>query len=227
MRSEFVREEGPIPTGFWRGVGPTRNMLVLESFMDELSVKAGRDPLQYRLALLSKHPRAVNVLTLAAKRAGWGTALPPRSGRGIALMYSWNTYLAQVVDLRVSEAGDITVQRVVCVVDCGSVVNPDTVVAQMEGGIVFGLSAALYGEITVRHGRVEQSNFNDYKVLRFDEAPRIEVELVHSDAAPGGIGEAGTAGLGGAFVNAVYSAVGQRLYTLPAAPDLLKAKKSA
>jgi isoquinoline 1-oxidoreductase beta subunit len=197
-------------------------MLVLESFMDELARKADRDPLEYRLALLDKNERARNVLMLAAKRSGWGTPLPPRTGRGIALMFAWGSYLAQVVQLSVSESGDVSVKNVVCVVDCGSIVNPDTVVAQMEGGINFGLAAALFSEITIKNGRTEQSNFHDYRVLRMSEAPKIEVEIVRSSEAPGGVGEAGTAGVGAAFVNAIYAATGRRLYALPAKPDLLK-----
>ena len=227
MRTEYTREEGPVPTGFWRGVGPTRNVLALESFIDELAAKAGKDPLDYRLGLLTKDKRAANVLTLAAKRAGWGSPLPARSGRGIALMHAWDTYLAQVVDLTVSNDGEVTVRRVVCVVDCGSVVNPDTVIAQMQGGIIFGLSAALHGDITIKNGRVEQSNFHDYQVVRMGAAPKIDVELVPSSVYPGGIGEPGTAGIGPAFVNAIYSATGQRLYALPVKADQLKAAKAA
>ena len=221
LRTEHTREDGAIPTGFWRGVGPTRNLQVLESFMDELAFKAGKDPLAYRLAMLGKSPRAMQVLKQAAARAGWGSALPARSGRGIALMVAWDTYLAQVVDLRVEDDGTVSVQRVVCVVDCGVVVNPDTVVAQIEGGINFGLTAALYGEITVDKGRAVQSNFHDYPMLRMNEAPRIDVEIVASAEAPGGIGEPGTAGVGAAFVNAVFAATGKRLYSLPVRTEQL------
>ncbi|MDB5850298.1 MAG: aldehyde dehydrogenase, partial [Rhodoferax sp.] len=221
LRTEHTREEGAIPTGFWRGVGPTRNLLALESFMDELAFKAGQDPLAYRLAMLGKDPRASHVLKTAAQRAGWGSALPARSGRGIALMYAWDTYLAQVVDLSVDDDGTVNVQRVVCVVDCGVVVNPDTVAAQMQGGINYGLTAALFSEITIDKGRAQQSNFHDYPMLRINEAPKIEVEIVASTEKPGGIGEPGTAGLGAAFVNAVFAATGKRLYALPAKPELL------
>ncbi|WP_239467121.1 xanthine dehydrogenase family protein molybdopterin-binding subunit [Rhodoferax koreense] len=227
MRTEHTREDGAIPTGFWRGVGPTRNLLVLESFMDELAFKAGKDPLAYRLAMLSKNPRATKVLKTAAERAGWGAPLPARSGRGIALMFAWDTYLAQVVDVAVDDDGTVKVQRVVCVVDCGTVVNPDTVAAQIQGGINFGLTAALYGEITIDKGRAVQSNFHDYPMLRMNEAPRIDVEIVPSTEPPGGIGEPGTAGVGAAFVNAVFAATGKRLYSLPAKPEqLAKAAKA-
>jgi len=214
-RSEFVREDGPIVTGFWRGVGATRNMLVLETFIDELAVKAGQDPLNYRLAILTHNDRARQVVKRAGELASWREPLLPGRGRGIALLYAWGTYMAQVVDLTVGEQGDIAVQRVVCVVDCGVVVNPDTVIAQMQGGINFALSAALYGEITIREGRVQQSNFHDYAVVRMNQAPVIEVEIIPSNLPPGGVGEAGTAGFGGAFSNAIFSATGRRFYQFP------------
>jgi len=214
-RSEFVREDGPIVTGFWRGVGATRNLLVLETFIDELAIRAGQDPLNYRLALLTRNDRARQVVMRAAELASWHEPLPPGRGRGIALLYAWGTYMAQVVDLTVGELGDISVQRVVCVVDCGVVVNPDTVVAQMQGGINFALSAALFGQITIREGRVQQSNFHDYAVVRMNQAPVIKVEIIPSNLPPGGVGEAGTAGFGGAFSNAVFSATGRRFYQFP------------
>lgn len=222
MRAEYTREDGPVPSGFWRGVGPTRNMAVLESFIDELAHKAGKDPLAYRLSMLDKQPRAAHVLKVAAQRAGWGAKLPARSGRGIALMRAWGTYLAQVVDVSVNDDGEVAVQRVVCVVDCGHVVNPDTVAAQIESGINFGLTAGLFGVITFKDGRVEQSNFHDYRVLRLSEAPKIEVELVKSAEAPGGIGEPGTAGVGAALTNAVFAATGKRIREMPLRAELLK-----
>jgi isoquinoline 1-oxidoreductase beta subunit len=222
MRSEYTREDGPVPTAFWRGVGPTRNMGVLESFMDELALHSGQDPLAYRLSLLSKEPRAANVLKLAAQKAGWGEKLPARSGRGIALMRAWGTYLAQVVDVSVNDDGEVAVKRVVCVVDCGQVVNPDTVVAQIQSGINYGVAAGLFGVITLKDGRVEQSNFHDYRVLRMNEAPKIEVEIVKSSEAPGGIGEPGTAGVGAALTNAVFAATGVRVREMPLRPELLK-----
>jgi isoquinoline 1-oxidoreductase beta subunit len=214
-RSEFIKEDGPIVTGFWRGVGATRNLVVLESFIDELAAKTGKDPLQYRLAMLKKNQRAHRVLSRAAEIADWGQTMAANSGRGIALLNAWDTYMAQVVDVSVSPSGSISVQRVVCVVDCGVVVNPDTVVAQMEGGINFGLTAALYGNITLENGRVQQSNFHDYPILRMNQSPQIDVEIIASNEAPGGVGESGTAGVGGAFVNAVSAATGKRFYTLP------------
>ncbi|SDH23408.1 MULTISPECIES: xanthine dehydrogenase family protein molybdopterin-binding subunit [unclassified Duganella] len=222
MRSEYTQEDGPVPTAFWRGVGPTRNMTVLESFMDELALKAGQDPLAYRLSLLSKQPRAAEVLKVAAQKAGWGEKLPARSGRGIALMRAWGTYLAQVVDVTVSDDGEVAVKRVVCAVDCGQVVNPDTVVAQIQSGINYGLTAGLFGVITLKDGRVEQSNFHDYPILRMSQAPKIDVVLVQSSEAPGGIGEPGTAGVGAALTNAVFAATGVRVREMPLRAELLK-----
>ncbi|USX20662.1 molybdopterin-dependent oxidoreductase [Oxalobacteraceae bacterium OTU3REALA1] len=222
MRVEYTREDGPVPSGFWRGVGPTRNMAVLESFIDELAEKTSQDPLAYRLAMLDKQPRAAHVLKVAAQRAGWGEKLPARSGRGIALMRAWGTYLAQVVDVGVNDDGEVAVKRVVCVVDCGHVVNPDTVVAQIQSGINYGLTAGLFGAITFKDGRIEQSNFHDYRILRLSEAPVIEVEIVQSTEAPGGIGEPGTAGVGAALANAVFAATGQRVREMPLRPEILK-----
>lgn len=222
MHVEHVVEDGPIMTGFWRGVGPGRNLLVLESFMDELAALSKRDPVAYRLDLLTKDQRAHKVLSVAAKRAGWGEAMPRRSGRGIALLAAWGTYMAQVVDLKVDSEGQVRVTRVVCAIDCGLVVNPDTVAAQMEGGINFGLTAALYDELTIRDGRVEQSNFHDCRMLRMNATPRIDVEIVQSGAPSGGVGEAGTAGFGAAFANAIFAATGKRVDTLPVRPDQLK-----
>ena len=222
MRVEYTREDGPVPSGFWRGVGPTRNMAVLEGFIDELAEKTGQDPLAYRLAMLDKQPRAAHVLKVAARRAGWSEKLPARSGRGIALMRAWGTYLAQVVDVSVNDDGEVAVKRVVCVVDCGHVVNPDTVVAQIQSGINYGLTAGLFGAITFKDGRIEQSNFHDYRILRLSEAPVIEVEIVQSTEAPGGIGEPGTAGVGAALANAVFAATGRRIREMPLRPELLK-----
>ena len=217
MRVEYVSQEPPgIPTAFWRGVGPTHNAFVVESFVDELAAVAKQDPFEYRRTLLDKSPRAKAVLELAAEQAGWGRPLPPRSGRGISLLHAFGeTYIAQVAEVSVSEAGDVRVQRVVCAVDCGTIVNPDTVKAQMESGIIFGITAALFGEITIKDGRVEQSNFDDYRMLRINEAPLIDVHLVKSTEAPGGVGEPGTSAVMPAVANAIFAATGKRIRKLP------------
>jgi isoquinoline 1-oxidoreductase beta subunit len=235
---DYVRYEQPgITTGWWRGVGSTHNIFMVESFIDELAAAAKRDPVEYRRALLGRasdaeaglnpaataawsgpppEPARVKAaLDLAAEKAGWGTPLAERHGRGIAVQYAFGTYLAQVAEVAVSKDGEVRVERVVCAVDCGTMVNPDTVKAQIEGGVVFGLTAALFGEITIRDGRVEQSNFNDYRVLRIDEAPIVEVHLIKSNEAPGGIGEVGTVGAAPALTNAVFAATGVRIRKLP------------
>jgi isoquinoline 1-oxidoreductase subunit beta len=217
IQVEYVRHEEPVlNTTFWRGVGPTHNIFVVESFIDELAAAAQRDPLAYRLALLGKSPRARAVLKTAAKASGWGQELPAGHGRGVSLLYSgWDTYVAQVAEVEVPKSGEVRVHRVVCAVDCGTVVNPDTVKAQMEGGIVFGISGALWGEITLKNGRVEQSNFTNYRVLRMNETPAIEVHLVRNLEAPGGIGEPGTAATAPALANAIFAATGKRIRRLP------------
>ncbi len=216
MLVEYVRQEPPgIPTGFWRGVGPTHNVFVVESFIDELAAAAKKDSVAYRLALLGKSPRAKAVLELAAEKAGWGQPLPDGRGRGVSVQFVFGSYVSQIVEVVVAKNGEVRVTRVVCAVDCGVVVNPDTVRAQMEGGIMFGLAAALFSEITVKNGRVEQSNFNDYRTLRINEAPAIEVYLVKSGEAPGGIGEPGTSALAPALTNAIFAATGTRIRNLP------------
>jgi isoquinoline 1-oxidoreductase beta subunit len=217
IQVEYVRHEEPVlKTGFWRGVGPTHNVFVIESFVDELAAAARQDPLAFRRSLLGKSPRAMAVLDLAAKEAGWGKPLPPGHGRGVSLLYSgWDTYLAEVAEVEVSKAGEVRVHRIVCAVDCGTVVNPDIVKAQIEGGVVFGITGALWGEITLKNGRVEQSNFNNYRMLRMNEAPPIEVHLVRNGEGPGGIGEPGTAVTAPALANAIFAATGKRLRKLP------------
>ena len=217
IRVEYVRHEEPVlKTGFWRGVGVTHNTWVIESFVDELAAAARQDPVAYRRALLRKSPRARAVLDLAAQAAGWGRPLPVGRGRGVALMYSdWNTYLVQVAEVAVSGKGEVRVHRLVCAVDCGTVVNPDTVKAQIMGGAIFGVSGALWGEVTLERGKVQQENFNDVRVLRMDEAPAIEVHLVRNAERPGGIGEPGTAVTAPALANAIFAATGKRIRKLP------------
>jgi isoquinoline 1-oxidoreductase beta subunit len=213
---DYVRDEPPgLTTGWWRGVGPTHNVFVVESFIDELAVETKKDPVEFRRSLLGKQPRVLGVLNLAAEKAGWGTSLPDSVGRGVSVQFAMGTYLSQVAEVEVSKEGEVKVRRVVCAVDCGQIVNPDTIVAQIEGGIIFGISAALWGEITLRGGRVEQHNFNDYRVLRINETPLIEVHLVKNTEAPGGIGEPGTIGVAPAMANAIFAVTGKRVRKLP------------
>jgi isoquinoline 1-oxidoreductase beta subunit len=227
IRVEHVRHEEPVlNTGFWRGVGVTHNNFVVESFVDELAAASTQDPVAFRRALLGKSPRALAVLDLAAKEGRWGQPLPSGRGRGVALLYSgWGSYLAQVAEVEVTGSGDVGVHRVVCAVDCGRIVNPDIVKTQIESGIVYGISGALWGEVTLKDGRVEQSNFHNYRVLRMNEAPSIEVHLVRNGEAPGGIGEPGTAVTAAALNNAIYAATGKRLRKLPLQPGLASATR--
>ena len=213
---EYVRHEPPgLTTGNWRGVGPTHNVFVVESFIDELAAAAKKDPVEYRRTLLGKSPRMLGVLELAADKAGWGSPLPPGVGRGVSVQFAMGSYLSQIAEVEVLKDGEVSLRRVVCAVDCGQIVNPDTVTAQIEGGIIFGASAALREEITIKNGRVEQNNFNDYRVLRINEAPRVEVYLVSSIEPPGGIGEPGTIGIFPAIANAVFAVTGKRIRKLP------------
>src|SRR3989442_1231375 len=181
IRVEYVRQEPPgVPTAFWRGVGPTHNIFVVESFMSELAAAARRDPVEYPLPPLDKSPRARGGLELAAQQAGWGQPLPAGDGRGVSVLHAVGRYIAPVAAGSVSQAGDVRVHRVVCAVDCGTIVNPDTVKAQMESGIIFGITAALFGEITIKDGRVEQSNFNNSRMLRINEAALVDDHLIKS-----------------------------------------------
>jgi isoquinoline 1-oxidoreductase beta subunit len=216
MHVEYLRVEPPgIPTAFWRSVGPSHNVFVVESFMDELAAAAKQDPVKYRRALLDKTPRAKAVLDLAAEKAGWGQNLPRGVGRGVSIQFVFGAYMAQVAEVEVSKDGAVRVRRVVCAVDCGTVVNPDTVQAQVQGAIIFGITAALYGEITLKDGRVEQTNFDTYQVLRMNEVPAIEVHIVQSAEPPGGMGEPGTSAIVPAVTNAIFAATGKRLRKLP------------
>ncbi len=220
---EFVRVEPPgIPTAFWRSVGPSHNVFVTESFIDELAAAAKQDAVAYRRALLDKSPRARAVLDLAAEKAGWGRTLPKGSGFGVSLQFVFGSYMALVAEVEVSKAGTVRVRRVVCAADIGTVVNPDTVQAQIQGGITFGATAALYGEITLKNGRVQQSNFDSYQMLRIDDAPAIEVHIVKSSEPPGGMGETGTSAIVPAIANAVFAATGRRLRKMPVDASLLK-----
>ncbi|HMJ30575.1 MAG TPA: xanthine dehydrogenase family protein molybdopterin-binding subunit [Xanthobacteraceae bacterium] len=223
MHVEYLRVEPPgIPTAFWRSVGPSHNVFVTESFMDELAAAAKQDPIAYRRALLDKTPRAKAVLDLAAEKAGWGQPLPSMVGRGVSVQFAFASYMAQVAEVEVSKDGTARVRRVVCAVDCGTVVNPDTVRAQIQSAIMFGITAALYGEITLKDGRVEQTNFDTYQILRINEAPAVEVHIVQSPESPGGMGEAGTSAIVPAVTNAIFAATGKRLRKLPTDATALK-----
>ncbi len=221
---DYVRQEPPagVTTTWWRGVGMTHNAFMVEGFIDELAAAAGKDPVAYRRALLAKAPRARAALDLAAEKAGWGRPMPAGSGRGVSVIFGFGSYLAQVAEVAVGNDGRVRVTRVVCAVDCGRIVNPDTAKAQMEGGIIFGITAALYGDITIKAGRIEQSNFDNYQMLRIDEAPAIEVHLIDSTEAPGGLGEPATSAIAPAVVNAIFQATGKRLRKLPADQTALK-----
>ncbi|RAZ91806.1 xanthine dehydrogenase family protein molybdopterin-binding subunit [Mesorhizobium hawassense] len=220
---DYVRAEPPgVRTAFWRGVGPTHNVFVVESFMDELAHAAKQDPVAYREALLRHNPRALAVLSLAAEKAGWGSPLPAGHGRGISVQFAFGSYLSQVAEVEVAANGSVKVKRIVCAVDCGMYVNPDTIEAQVQGGTLFGLTAALHGSITFKNGRVEQSNFDSYLPMRIDEVPVVETHLIKNAEAPGGIGEAPTAIVSAAVTNAIFAATGKRLRSLPIDTDSLK-----
>src|SRR6202790_2332980 len=225
---EYVRAEPPaVPTGFWRGVGPNNNVFAIECFMDELARKAGKDPIDFRRGMLGKNPRLLAALNLVAEKSGWGQPLPARVGRGVCAQPSFGSFIATVVEAEVDEQGEVHLRRITSAVDTGIAVNPDTIVAQLEGGLIFGLTAALYGEITIDKGRVQQSNFHDYRMLRIDQAPKIEVHIIKSGEAPGGIGETGATAGPPALRNAIYAATGVALRRLPIDRSLIAAGKKA
>jgi isoquinoline 1-oxidoreductase beta subunit len=215
-----------VPVLWWRSVGHSHTAFVVESFLDELAHAAGKDPFEFRRTLLADKPRHRGVLELVAEKAGWGKPLQAGHGRGIAVHESFGSFIAQVAEVSVSPEGKVRVHRVVCAIDCGRIVNPDTIAAQMESGIVFGLSAALYGAITLKNGRVEQSNFDDYPLLRINEMPQVEVHVAPNQEAPGGVGEPGVPPIAPAVANAIFAVTGARVRSLPMAPEtVLRATK--
>jgi isoquinoline 1-oxidoreductase beta subunit len=211
-----------VPVMWWRSVGHSHTAFAIEIFIDELAEAAHIDPVEYRRRLLTDHPRLLGVMNLAADKSGWGARLPEGHGRGIAVHQSFGTFAAQVVEVAVSDKGELEIVRVTCAVDCGTTINPHIVEAQMQGGIGFALTAALKGAITLKNGRIEQSNFDDYPILRMNEMPPVDVHIVASTEPPTGVGEPGVPPLAPALCNALYQATGQRIRTLPIRQPLLK-----
>jgi isoquinoline 1-oxidoreductase beta subunit len=211
-----------VPVQWWRSVGHSHTAFVVEGFMDELAYAARVDPYEFRRQHLTRQPRLLGVLDLAAKKAGWGSPVAKGRGRGIAVAKSFKSFVAEVAEVSVEKSGEVRVHKVVCAVDCGRAVNPSTIEAQMESGIVYGLSAALYGEITLRNGKVEQANFNDYPVLRMDSMPVIEAHIAESTEHPTGTGEPGVPPIAPAVANAIFAATGKRVRRLPIDPEQLK-----
>lgn len=214
QRIAYTDSTTHVPWGNWRSVDHSLHAFFTESFVDELAVAAGKDPYEYRRELLAHEPRFLAVLDLAADKAGWGQPLPAGHGRGIAIHRSFGTIVAQVVDVAI-DVGDLEVARVVCAADPGTAIHPDGLAAQMESGIAFGLTAALYGEISIHGGAVTQSNFHDYPILRFDRAPTIETHIINGGGALGGAGEPGMPPIAPALANAIYAAIGMRIRELP------------
>jgi isoquinoline 1-oxidoreductase beta subunit len=217
-----------VPVLWWRSVGSTHTAYSTETFIDEVAAAAGQDPVAFRLALLEHHPRHAGVLKLAADQAGWNQPLArgangERRGRGVAVHESFNTFVAQVAEVTVAPDGSVKVDRIVCAVDCGMAINPDNVRSQVEGSVGFALSAALHGNVTLKDGVVEQSNFHDYAPIRINEMPKVEVHIVPSAEKPTGIGEPGVPPVAPAVANAIAAATGKRVRNLPIAADQLKA----
>jgi len=210
----YARAELAVPVGFWRSVGPSQNTFVLESFLDELAHAARRDPFEFRREMLSEHPRLKHVLEVAAERSGWGTKLPAGRARGIALLDDRGSLVVEVAEVSV-EGNRVRVHKVTCAADCGQIIHPGIAEAQLSGSIVAGLTAALYGEITIEKGRVKQANFHDYQMLRMREMPDIRVHIVTNHEEPGGVGEPAVPPLAPAVTNAIFALTGKRVRKLP------------
>jgi isoquinoline 1-oxidoreductase subunit beta len=216
LHVSWVRHDPPgLITGWWRGVGPAHNSFVVESFIDELAHAAKADPVAFRRERLGKTPRALGVLDLAARSSDWGAALPPGVGRGVMVQFAFGSYLAVVAEVEAKDGGPVRIRRLVAAMDCGQVINPDSVRAQIQGGLIFGASAALFGQVTLDKGVVQQSNFDSYRILRLAETPAIDIHLVDSTESPGGLGETACAAVFPALANAVFAATGRRRRRLP------------
>ncbi|ASW08546.1 xanthine dehydrogenase family protein molybdopterin-binding subunit [Rhizobium sp. 11515TR] len=218
---DYVRNEPDgVNTSWWRGVGPSHNLFVVESFVDEMAAAIKQDPVEFRRRMLTKNPRALAVLNEAAEKAGWGEKLPAGRGRGVSLQVAFGSYLAHVLDIEITKE-EVKLLRSVIAVDCGVTINPDTVEAQMQGGVIFGLGSAMYNQVTFTDGAVDQTNFDMYRALRINEIPKIEIYHIKSQETPGGVGEAATAAAAGALANAIFAASGKRIRSLPLAEAAL------
>jgi CO/xanthine dehydrogenase Mo-binding subunit len=211
---DYCRPDIAVPTGYWRSVGASQNTFIVESFIDELAHLAGRDPVDFRLEMLGHHPRLRHVLELAAEESGWGTPVTAGRARGVALVENKGGLVAQVAEVSLEDS-KVRVHRVTCGADCGQIIHPGIAEAQMTGSIVCGLTAALYGEITIAAGRVRQGNFDDYRLLRFDEMPEVAIHLVDSTEEPGGVGEPAVPPIAPAVTNALFALTGTRIRKLP------------
>jgi isoquinoline 1-oxidoreductase beta subunit len=224
LQVEWNMAPGGVPTLWWRSVGSSHTAFAVEGVIDELAQAAGKDPFEYRRTLLEKHPRQKKVLEYVAEKAGWKKPVPAGRGRGIAIHESFGSVVAYVAEVSITANKTLKVHKMVCAIDCGQTVNPDTIKAQMEGCVVFGLTAALYGEITFEKGRVKQRNFHDYRMLRMNEMPQVEVHILDSTEKMGGVGEPGVPPVAPAVMNALFMLTGKRVRSLPLRPDDLKKK---